>query len=309
MIVDLETRDFDELAELQERWDLDYRPLSRGTFQASLRVNRWGPLQLDLEFWSRPLEILGQAPSDMLAIVLPTGAGSRYLSRGLEIGFGCLEGYRPGAEIHAVTQSEAGLAALSVDLEELLVQGSALACRDLEPSLAQHWVMRGEPGALGPLRECYRTLSELAGAPPGGPLTSAPQRWLDSHAIEALVATIPGASAARERPLHRYALARSARDRMLSALDSPPTLSEVCRDLRVSQRTPLYAFRDVYGTTPKAYLKAQRLLAAHRALKQAPAGTSITLVMMDLGFFDAGHFARDYRGMFGERPSDTLHGR
>jgi AraC family ethanolamine operon transcriptional activator len=56
---------------------------------------------------------------------------------------------------------------------------------------------------------------------------------------------------------------------------------------------------------PARYLRILRLNAARRALLSGRAG-SVTAAATDFGFFHFGRFARDYRGLFGEAPSETM---
>ncbi len=66
-------------------------------------------------------------------------------------------------------------------------------------------------------------------------------------------------------------------------------------------------FQEVFGTSPMEYLKAQRLLSVRRSLKAAdPKTTSVVEIARKYGFWSGGHFARDYKQMFGELPSETL---
>ena len=55
------------------------------------------------------------------------------------------------------------------------------------------------------------------------------------------------------------------------------------------------------------YLKRLRLNGVHRALRVADkANTRIIDVATAWGFWHMGHFASDYRAMFGVSPSQTL---
>jgi AraC family ethanolamine operon transcriptional activator len=55
------------------------------------------------------------------------------------------------------------------------------------------------------------------------------------------------------------------------------------------------------------YLKVQRLQGVRRALQVADLETSsVAAIAQRFGFWSAGHFARDYKIMFGELPSTTL---
>jgi len=56
-----------------------------------------------------------------------------------------------------------------------------------------------------------------------------------------------------------------------------------------------------------AYLKIQRLHGVRRLLKAAdPNNSSIMAIANQFGFWSSGHFARDYKKMFGELPSQTI---
>src|SRR5262249_34935483 len=77
-----------------------------------------------------------------------------------------------------------------------------------------------------------------------------------------------GWSARRERRAAR------ADAHVRARLGEPLSLLELCRGLGVSERTLLYAFQEVRGLSPMAYLKAARLNAVRQELKAASAGTA-----------------------------------
>ncbi|OUM01929.1 AraC family transcriptional regulator [Variovorax sp. JS1663] len=66
------------------------------------------------------------------------------------------------------------------------------------------------------------------------------------------------------------------------------------------------AFRQYTGQTPMAFLKALRLQAVHRVLREAAPGTTVTAVALQYGFAHLGRFAQDYARRFGESPHHTL---
>jgi len=93
---------------------------------------------------------------------------------------------------------------------------------------------------------------------------------------------------------------------MLDRVTDPPTIMELCKALNTSERTLHHVFRDIYNVSPKHFLTARRLFAAHQLLLAAPPRRTVSEIAMDLGFFDLGRFAQAYRTMFGELPSRTL---
>jgi AraC-like DNA-binding protein len=84
-------------------------------------------------------------------------------------------------------------------------------------------------------------------------------------------------------------------------------VSDLCRAAGVSERTLEYAFKEIMGLAPMAYLIPVRLHRARRALLAATHGsTTVAAVALDWGFWHFGEFSRAYRECFGELPSDTL---
>lgn len=105
----------------------------------------------------------------------------------------------------------------------------------------------------------------------------------------------------------RADLVQQAETYICDHLDQPLTVKSLCEALYVSKRTLFYAFEEIFGIGPMAYLKLHRLQAVRRALKGAdPETVSVRAIMEQFGFWSPGHFARDYKTMFGQTPRQTL---
>lgn len=72
-----------------------------------------------------------------------------------------------------------------------------------------------------------------------------------------------------------------------------------------SVRSLFRQFKKSRDYSPMEFLKLTRLRQARQMLLSGEDG-SVLSVMLKCGFQNAGHFARDYRRAFGERPSETL---
>lgn len=89
------------------------------------------------------------------------------------------------------------------------------------------------------------------------------------------------------------------------AIESPSVM-DICRQLRASRRTVQNAFRRSADTTPLHYIRSIRLNAVRRELLHSRAHElGVGDAAARWGFFHAGHFAADYRALFGEQPSQT----
>jgi AraC-like DNA-binding protein len=100
---------------------------------------------------------------------------------------------------------------------------------------------------------------------------------------------------------------KAAEDYALSHADERVYVTDLCRAAAVSERALEYAFKEVMGLTPVAYLIRLRLHRVRQALLAATHGsTTVSAVALDWGFWHFGEFSRAYKDCFGELPSDTL---
>jgi AraC family ethanolamine operon transcriptional activator len=84
-------------------------------------------------------------------------------------------------------------------------------------------------------------------------------------------------------------------------------VESLCEHLNLSRRQLYRVFDANVGIPPAQFMKNYRLSKARRALSDATSpSVSVTNVATQWGFWDLGHFAKDYRAMFRELPSATL---
>jgi AraC-like DNA-binding protein len=130
--------------------------------------------------------------------------------------------------------------------------------------------------------------------------------------VETLLPVIGGAEPLettrgdRTRQAHSDVV-RIAEAHAMSHIGEHVSVSDLCRAAGASERTLEYAFREVIGLTPVAYLNRLRL---HRVRQGLLAGThattTVTAEAVNWGFWHFGEFSRAYKQCFGELPSDTL---
>jgi AraC-like DNA-binding protein len=128
------------------------------------------------------------------------------------------------------------------------------------------------------------------------PLLAAAAENIDDRALE------PSKSLSR-----RLSAVRRCEAYMREHIDATVTLLDLSRVCAMRSRSLINAFEAVTGFTPMDYLKRLRLHGVRRTLARADkARTRIIDVATAWGFWHMGHFAADYRAMFGEAPSQTL---
>jgi AraC-like DNA-binding protein len=88
--------------------------------------------------------------------------------------------------------------------------------------------------------------------------------------------------------------------------DQAISIEKLVEDTGVGPRAIFRAFQQARGYSPMAFARMVRLRHARELLCAGDPETSVTSVAFICGFGNLGHFARDYRETFGERPSETL---
>jgi AraC-like DNA-binding protein len=108
----------------------------------------------------------------------------------------------------------------------------------------------------------------------------------------------------------RSAIVRRAETFFRSHLGEPVSIAQLSAVAEVSERSLRNAFYRVYSVSPKRYLRLWQLHQVQSALRAADAPhATVTGAATDQGFYELGRFAGEYKALFGEHPSDTLHRR
>ena len=301
--------DFDELSEATRGWDLDFRQLDVGASPAELLQltepqTSFGRVQLGRHYHQR-----GSSPPGIRTFALPEDGVSSIHWCGYDVTENALMTFHPGGDFDGVSQPGFEVYTLSFSEERLAETAATLGLPELDDLIGgSEKTMTCEPSALEDLRSQVRLLcGEIEGNP-----SILGASWLRQQLEFEIPVRLLGALASSPvettRPPSR--LRDLALRRALSFIEENPNaplaVRDVCRAAEVSWRTLDYAFREHFGVTPKAYLKAIRLNAVRRELRRAGRPALIADVANRWGFWHMGQFAADYRRLFGELPSDSL---
>jgi AraC-like DNA-binding protein len=214
-------------------------------------------------------------------------------------------------EHDAVFGRSSGLArhaAMSLPVEEMALLSATIGGCDLMPP-KDSLTVTPAPHAMAKLQRLHAAAGRLAEDAPEVIAHPEAARGLEQALIEALVGCLADCEA-RETRLAQGQHAIVIR-RFRRVVEENPTeplfIPEVCKAIRVSQRTLLNCCQEHLGMGPKRYLLLRRMHLVRRALRDAaPDTTSVTDMATRYGFWQLGRFAVEYQSLFGESPSATL---
>jgi AraC-like DNA-binding protein len=110
-----------------------------------------------------------------------------------------------------------------------------------------------------------------------------------------------------EAAVCRSGIVRRAEDFFKCHVGEPVSIAQLSSVSGVSERSLRNAFYDVCTTSPKRYLRLLQLHQVRRALRAPNHAATVTDVATLHGFYELGRFAGEYKALFGEVPSQTLH--
>lgn len=161
------------------------------------------------------------------------------------------------------------------------------------------------------LRRLLASLERSLRLEPDLTSTSAIQKSIESELLAAFQFVVAGNDAPQPkmgRPCFpRREIIRRTVDKVEQHENESLSIEELVQEVGVSERTLRDIFLNYYGVPPQRYFTVKRLHQARAVLQDAdPACTRVTAVAAEFGFWHFGRFARNYRRLFGEAPSQTL---
>ena len=104
----------------------------------------------------------------------------------------------------------------------------------------------------------------------------------------------------------RNIILNKALDYIHDNLETSINILHLCREIGVSERNLRYIFNKKVGVSPKKYVRSVKLNKVRKLIKSDNQDEMINYLANQLGFWHSGQFAKDYKNLFGELPSDTL---
>jgi len=302
--------EMDEFIKAVRGADMDFIPMGTADYAASLTVVNIGDLLLQ-RGEEGPHITRGSISQGMTQLLLPVPCSAAIPPEvnGTTAGESDCFLLAPGSEIHVVCRSRQRWVALGVPDDEMRLltaqddrltssHGSAHLLH-LPPKLAGRML-----GALGAVCDLAENMGGYFGR---YDFTHSLGGGIREMLTETFLAANPETGSKPRAARDAMRLLRLAEEYLRSNIARPIFLDELCGALAVSPRRLHQVFITTCGLSPQVYLKRQRLMLVRRALRSGGADARLVKsVALGHGFWHLGNFARDYRAMFNECPSDTL---
>jgi AraC family ethanolamine operon transcriptional activator len=292
-------------------FDLHISQLSKGKFQGSFNGILSADLQLVQLQVNRRVLTVGAKPTDSFIFAVPLlSVPSVSVAHAVKLPkTNCIFGFDDQRETNLVTPPSGYHLALVIVSKNLFRHYAAAAGRyDLDDAFMRRNMVQVGSQPYSFLMQYLHEVFCAGQQQPAFFQSASAARLLEKDLLPLLIQTL-------NMPLETPKLRRSCRAELVAAtqmlmaanLQNPITLDDICQTVCSSKRALTYGFQDIFAMAPMAFLKVQRLNGIRRALLAAdPSQNTVSQLAKEWGFWSLGHFARDYKQLFDETPSQTL---
>lgn len=281
---------------------------SRGTFQAELTQIKLPRLWLQRGRENLPRVTSSTVSTERPPIAFLTDPDQAALNHsGVDIPFGELMAVASGSTHHHRTKNTCHWATLSITRDDLATTAHALIGRDLNVSSVTSRFRPSRPQMLRFIA-LHETAGQLAKRAAGIPAQTA--HALEQAILHALVMCLTERMPTEINTNGRrhLAIVELFEEILATSNDRCIYLAEICGALDVSERTLRLICHEHLGTGPIRYLWLRRMHLARAALLRADfTKSTVTEIATEFGFWELGRFSVEYRALFGETPSASLH--
>ena len=313
MYANFETfEDADRHAHALTGWEQRYDQVGEGAFRSTVKQVSIAGVQVFQESANVRIVQRGQLPAGFVTFGLVLGGGAPFSFQGVRVDENALV-VAPGSK-EFLLHSPPDMSMLGVAVDSKLLAAAADAAGvDVQDEILHRHVLSipSAAGARAGKRIIAAVESVLADPDPfiSGDGAHRFAQTVTESILDLLTFHVP----VREDRLTyacRADVVKRAHDLVLSRPEQPISVLDLCEKLRVRRRTVQNSFQSVTQMNPVSYLRAVRLAQVRRLLTTtSQTEVPVREAAMRWGFSNLGHFASDYKSLFGELPSQTQRAR
>ncbi|SAK87448.1 AraC family transcriptional regulator [Caballeronia hypogeia] len=300
-------KDVNDLSVGMRGWEQVYRQMSPGFFSGVAVQAETSEFQFFREKTSRRVCQTGVTPGHFSSIAVPLEAGASGTFQGLRFDGFALLLLGEEEEFRMHTSEAFHYCGVSLPSDVISMLSSAVTDGEMEfSSRSSVHSLKLSQGTetSGRLLSCFAQVERTPGMLQNPVLL---KRIRDEMLSVLLDLLVPGNRVERDLTHTTYADIVRRSEKLLQAdSDAAVTVLDLCVALRCSRRTLQTSFQRVANVSPVEYLRMMRLNGVRRLLRSTSQNElGVGDAAAKWGFTHASYFAREYRSLFGELPSQT----
>jgi AraC family ethanolamine operon transcriptional activator len=299
--------DTHDLSHAVNGWEQTYRQITPGRFECTLFQANGPDFQFFRESTNRRVVQAGVSPEGLRSIAVPLYVPMQGTFQGQLVDGFAMMSLGEHEEFRLYTPESMHYVGVSLPARTMEELVALTVGDDAVRQLAQNVLPIPGDGGADQRARLALVIEAAARNPAGFADPAGTQRFQDEIVSLLLGLLDSAAGGARDVTHSTYSdIVRRCERLVQQQADRPLTVLDLCVHLRCSRRTLQTSFQRVANVTPVEYLRSIRLNAVRQLLRSTNAGE---LLIGDAaarwGFTHLSYFAREYRDLFGELPSQT----
>jgi AraC family transcriptional regulator, ethanolamine operon transcriptional activator len=284
-------------------------PLGHSRYAGTLSTLDLGDIALQV-VRSAPMLVLGSSSEGRAGLVQVLEGSGQARWNGQPIEANEISVYAAGGQHEAVYPEDFACTFLS--FPRARAEGAlTLPASSRLPRVGPRSGARAEPDARAALAAIARAFEQAAADTSSALLGTDARRALRAEVLDITRSLLEPADVNLGRRARddrtRRRIVRAADDYLRANPARPVYTEDLCVALGTSATRLHQAFSATFGISPHRYLKMRRMSMARAALlSRSGPWRSVKAAALSHGFWHLGQFARDYRALYGEAPSNTL---
>lgn len=290
-------------------WDLEFLQLGRGPFQADFLFFGDEEFRVSEVCFNKLLQQNGTAPSGYYTFAVNHKGSAPIRWRNLDFPFSSIIIFPGNNELQAVSQ--AGYHPFVVSISESFVSTVAewTGLPSPESFIEKGSVSLCDANRVGEVRKLLVSLCFRAKCLQGSFVDFLLSHELKWKVTRLFLLTLASSKSlkTRQNRIKKSQIAKRVIEYVNTDISEKRTIPELCKVAEVDERTLRNIFYDLYSISPQRFFNRYRLNSVRKALVEMNSPfASISDIANNHGFWHMGQFAKEYRQLFDELPSDTL---
>lgn len=312
IIINKKFNNYEAFAIVAREWNVDFMRTEPGDFEAGLVQFVYKDFQFGRATFNRGLDQRGSAPKSIWTFVITASPKTFLIFKNRKVKDNHLMIYPPGSEINATSMY--GLDVLSFSASENFLENLAenkglpgfkkkfqhidmLKCENVQIDRLRSLLIH-----LFTILQCDKTQLNNNHEKSYFIIKIFERAFKAIYNFGTIFPIFPATRLRDYAFLQAIACTHSFAQENL-------TVKGLILQTGVSEKTLEIVFQERLGISPKQYIRTYRLNQIRRELRSFHFNGKITNLANQWGLWHMGQFAKDYRNLFGELPSETLKNR
>lgn len=276
--------DPDEMSSYSTKWGCEYFQISKGKFNGALKAAHTGTLQIAKATWTSSIMITGDVPEKSIVFTMPN-RNAPPIFHNENLYSTELAVIRYGDEIDFLSKNPQDMFVVSIDKELINRYSVALLGKEIDDiQINSNRLKIKDRLSQMELRNLWEeTINLILSSGLDLSDIDVANKIEDEMIRSILFNSAPSDSNPPRAERHRAA--KQAKQYILENSKKQISILNICEAAGAAERTLYLGFGELYGLTPKAFLKYSRLHHARKELLRAEPGSTVTKVAYKWKFY------------------------